>query len=448
MPIQCANCGAQYRLPETFRADKAKCKKCGAQIDVAAQRDVEPAAAPAPAPERRAAPARATAESRRPSSARATDRRRGAEAPRKGERKGSHRGHQTEKRGLPVLPIALGVIVLAGGAVAIWGLGGGDEAQQTAQAPAAATPAETASPRLAAMRSALQSLPEEDRTKVAAFLDATATGRADASGLREVSDESMLRFTAASLEIAGAGDEAARLNGLAGNTRIDAEQRDAVAAVLTSIAQSDAQSLDAQSLASRLSTVGGTAATPAATEADPMAKTDPPAPAETPKAEPPKPATAQASEPPPAGPFDPKTLEELPWPEFVTQEERDNIGALMTRMRETSGAPATRARKELETVGPKVLVGIANALREIDYHDCDQVMFGYELNQLLRAVTGRNAGYRACALGSVVPDKDAEWNARTVKVWYDFAKANSDPAAFAKLVEEREKKKAEEEKND
>lgn len=47
--IVCANCGSQYRLPETFQADKAKCKKCGASIDVASQRQ-SPPAEPSPAP--------------------------------------------------------------------------------------------------------------------------------------------------------------------------------------------------------------------------------------------------------------------------------------------------------------------------------------------------------------------------------------------------------------
>ena len=55
IPIVCANCGAKYRLPETFKSDHAKCKKCGAVIDVAGQRDVAPepaaeAAAPAAGP--------------------------------------------------------------------------------------------------------------------------------------------------------------------------------------------------------------------------------------------------------------------------------------------------------------------------------------------------------------------------------------------------------------
>ena len=53
IPIVCANCGAKYRLPETFKSDRAKCKACGASIDVASQRESKPdeaAAQPAPAP--------------------------------------------------------------------------------------------------------------------------------------------------------------------------------------------------------------------------------------------------------------------------------------------------------------------------------------------------------------------------------------------------------------
>ncbi|MEO0481773.1 MAG: hypothetical protein AAF196_20090 [Planctomycetota bacterium] len=39
LQIVCQNCGAKYRLPETFSGDRAKCKSCGSVIDVAAQRD-------------------------------------------------------------------------------------------------------------------------------------------------------------------------------------------------------------------------------------------------------------------------------------------------------------------------------------------------------------------------------------------------------------------------
>jgi hypothetical protein len=61
--IVCESCGANYRLPDTFTAARAKCKKCEHQIDVAGQRaatgTTAQAAAPAPTPS--PAPARSTA---------------------------------------------------------------------------------------------------------------------------------------------------------------------------------------------------------------------------------------------------------------------------------------------------------------------------------------------------------------------------------------------------
>src|SRR5262249_61989221 len=79
LQIVCDNCGAKYRLPETFSGAKAKCKQCNSAIDVAAQRAAAqaPAAAATPAAARPAragsparpapSPARSTASARRSS---------------------------------------------------------------------------------------------------------------------------------------------------------------------------------------------------------------------------------------------------------------------------------------------------------------------------------------------------------------------------------------------
>ncbi len=56
LPVQCQNCGARYKIPETFKSDSAKCKGCGTMIDVKAARaaggdsegEVTPASKPAP----------------------------------------------------------------------------------------------------------------------------------------------------------------------------------------------------------------------------------------------------------------------------------------------------------------------------------------------------------------------------------------------------------------
>jgi hypothetical protein len=39
IPVQCQNCGARYKIPETFKSDAAKCKGCGTMIDVKSVRD-------------------------------------------------------------------------------------------------------------------------------------------------------------------------------------------------------------------------------------------------------------------------------------------------------------------------------------------------------------------------------------------------------------------------
>ncbi len=45
IPIQCQNCGARYKIPESFKSSTAKCKACGHVIDVKSQRENPPAPA-------------------------------------------------------------------------------------------------------------------------------------------------------------------------------------------------------------------------------------------------------------------------------------------------------------------------------------------------------------------------------------------------------------------
>ena len=51
----CSSCEAQYRVPATFKADKAKCKKCGGVVEIGPVVGEAPAAKPAPAKQPRAA---------------------------------------------------------------------------------------------------------------------------------------------------------------------------------------------------------------------------------------------------------------------------------------------------------------------------------------------------------------------------------------------------------
>jgi hypothetical protein len=65
----CGDCGAQYKLPPSFAADKAKCKQCGGVVAVG---EVEKAEPPAPArsqPKPEPVPAKKPTAAKRPAQA-------------------------------------------------------------------------------------------------------------------------------------------------------------------------------------------------------------------------------------------------------------------------------------------------------------------------------------------------------------------------------------------
>ncbi|GAB4161143.1 MAG: hypothetical protein Fur0037_27850 [Planctomycetota bacterium] len=127
LQIVCDNCGAKYRLPETFTGPRAKCKQCQGVIDVASQREAaagigagaagttEPAARPAAARPARAAGAEKTAPQRASESSARRSRRGGDED-------GARRGRgQPEKNNTGIL-IASAVLLVAIAGGAIWWL--------------------------------------------------------------------------------------------------------------------------------------------------------------------------------------------------------------------------------------------------------------------------------------------------------------------------------------
>jgi hypothetical protein len=174
---------------------------------------------------------------------------------------------------------------------------------------------------------------------------------------------------------------------------------------------------------------------PAATDPDPSAAAAPAqaAPAQASPAEAAR--TEAAAEPaskgkPPVGKrlitspdqvYDPKALEPVPAPADVTEEEKGQMDALLTTMRE-SGAPGKRAGKQLAELGHKAMFKIVNQLRELDYTKASDTMFAYELNMLLEEMLlGANAGFKPPVLedGSEAVDlQAADFNAQTVYVWH------------------------------
>lgn len=193
LQIVCQNCGAKYKLPESFQGDKAKCKACSAVIDVAAQRAGSggSAAAPKPAavkpasakpaaarPARAASAGRAApaSKSRSAGSAGAGASRRAAGAgAAKGARTSGRRGAaeaDTKKKGNPALLIG-GIVVVVAIVVGFLMSGGDDPkpTEQTQTAQGAQNPGEN---QAEPSSTAAQSTPAEATPAEATPAEATA----------------------------------------------------------------------------------------------------------------------------------------------------------------------------------------------------------------------------------------------------------------------------------
>jgi hypothetical protein len=140
--VVCQNCGAKYKLPATFAADKAKCKACGQAIDVAAQRaqppestaatpvsaKAQPATAKAQPATAKAQPAKArpASEPARPAragAASASSRRAKGDAEGEGTDKPGRRGRgDKEKKKSGMSPAVIGGVLVGVGALVVGGI--------------------------------------------------------------------------------------------------------------------------------------------------------------------------------------------------------------------------------------------------------------------------------------------------------------------------------------
>jgi len=146
LQITCDNCGAKYKLPETFTGAQAKCQKCGSVIDVQKQRAAatapatqaapaaaaKPAAAARPAIDRsKAAPKEAPVAAARPE--RSSRRGKDADA---GDATGGRRGRgERPAKKSNQMPLILGGVGLVAVAiVVVLMFGGGDKPKTDATA--------------------------------------------------------------------------------------------------------------------------------------------------------------------------------------------------------------------------------------------------------------------------------------------------------------------------
>ena len=114
-----------------------------------------------------------------------------------------------------------------------------------------------------------------------------------------------------------------------------------------------------------------------------------------------------------------KTTAPLEVPASITDEEKTKVADLLQKAKDGSGGARTgRALREIEKMGFPGLILLINHLREIDYKNPDEAMFGYQVNMTLQSITlGVNTGYVAIEVGEPMDPRKAQWNALTVAQW-------------------------------
>jgi len=370
LAIACDNCGAKYRLPESFSGDKAKCQKCGSVIDVAAQRKAAAAPAPiaaapkeTPAP-KKAAPVRASKTEAKTDAAPAARSRRATAEPKADAKPGRGRkdvGEREPKKSNTMLLAGGGIAALAIVAViVVLASGGKDKAKTTEAAQAAAAP------------KAAEATPEAKGTAEAA----TANAKPAAA-------------EAAAQKAAPA----------------------AVDAASAPVAQDKKPAPEA----------------PKETPAESKQPEAQPAQPKTPEAKPTedKPTGGgEAKERWEANKttkledvYKPTELGDVTWPAECEQAQKDEIVSLIDDIC-NGGKPGVAAKPKLEKIGYYAIFGLVDRLRKLDYTSGDDQMTAWELNKSIEAIAaGMNAGFVAVEVGGDLDPRKADHNARTNIAW-------------------------------
>jgi hypothetical protein len=384
LQITCDNCGAKYKLPETFKGAQAKCQKCGSVIDVAAQRAAaggsapaaeKPAAAAKPAVDRsKVAPAsaRSTAKAADEKPARSGARSRRGQKDEGGDEGGAsgRRDRNQKKDQTPMILGGVGVLVLVVVGVIFLTKGGDKPAGAPETSTAAQKSADTPPTNAAASNPA----PEKPAEQPAASTPSKP-----------------------------------------------AEQPAATPAAPPQATPSQAVATPAPSQ-------------PAAGEPTPAASSsEPPAP-EIP---------GQKKEPwenmrnPPSSMADVKRASErygnVPWPAVATDAKKAELLGIVADIDPEGGQPTIRAKRKLAEEGYLGFFAIVEKLRGLDYTQVNEARLGFELNKVIEEITnGLNARYAPVGAGETLTPAKAEWNTRTVEAWLRVLAGFPDEESFRK----------------
>ena len=408
LAIACDNCGAKYRLPESFSGDKAKCQKCGSVIDVAAQRNAAAAPAPVAQPKAAAAPKEETV-AKKPAARTARAEAKAEAAPaarsRRGDKTAAEPKSEKAPRGRKETgerePKKNNTMLLAGGGIAALAIiavivvlasGGKDKAKSTDTAQASAAPKAVDSPA-AAPKEASSDKP----------VAAEASAKAKPSAVEAV-------VTPA---IAPAAEQK------------PAEQKPA--------AQKPAEPKPTEQKQAEQKPVEPAPAQPKAEEKP--AESTPAASGGAPKERWEANKTTKLDDV-----YNPSVLGDVSWPAECEQAKKDEILSLIEDVC-NGGKPGISAKPKLEKIGYYAIFGLIDRLRKFDYKSGDDQMTAYEFNQMLETITsGINCGFVPVESGGDLDPRKADHNARTNEAWTRLLTKFDNKEAFDVWKKERQSK--------
>ncbi len=397
--IVCENCGKKFRLPETYKSPKAKCTQCGSAIDVAGQRAAASAPAAKPAPVTKPAV--------------------GADAPKPAAPRPAA-AKPAASREVPAAPRA-------------------PSADRTAR-----RGTESSASSASGRRSSGKAAESEGSS--------ARRGRGEAPAKKS---QMPLLLGAGGVVVLGVvafllmnGGEAPKNPPAPAPAPVAAEPSQKPAATPAAEAPATAQAAPAAAVSKP--------AEPAPAAPAPVAKLED----VTPKADA-TPATATETSKPAAEEkkpepkvsadnwmnskvtamdqvFDPKKdTDEVVWAAYISDADKSEIMGQLDIIRD-GGVKSAGAKTKLEKMGHKATFGIISRLREIDYKDSFDAMYGWELNKVLETITGgMNVGYAPVLVGEDMDPRKADWNARTAKAWLALPKQFETEEAFDEMVRKR-----------
>jgi hypothetical protein len=397
LQITCDNCGAKYKLPETFTGSQAKCQKCGSVIDVQKQRAAagsgtaasapaaaKPAAAARPAIDRSKqaptpAPSSKRVEPSKRSEAASASGRRGAKAGDEGSGGSGkrERGERPAKKSnsMPLILSGVGLLVIGVAAFLVFGGSGKPSTQTSADNKATPAAAGTPDPKPATPA------PEANKPEAA---------KPDA--------------------------------------KPDAGKTEPAKAETPPAGGANASNAEA------------TKTEPTKTEpAEASAPAVPDAPTRV------KRPWEKMKNPPQSMDqvADPKAYGEVQWPAGIDAAKKAEVQELAETAATDTGLKGSRAQKKLEQMGYPAMFAIVERLRLFDYKAAEDSMIAFSLNKSLEQITGGlNARFEPVeATETLVPAK-AEWNTRSVRGWLDLLAKFPDEETFKKTKADLLKKQA------